>query len=111
MTTERDLFSQTPAVSDSSDTAGSGSRNLVMRSTTSLSVHPALTRLGLQPKQAYVLKLQSIGQSVFDQPLLITKKGIIIEGHARQQAAKELGLEKVPCIEVDLPLMTRSQGL
>lgn len=34
----------------------------------------------------------------FDVPLLVDKKNVIIKGHARYLAAKELGMEEIPCI-------------
>lgn len=45
---------------------------------------------------------QSIRQFGFDDPIGIWgKKNIIVEGHGRLIAAKELGYEKVPCIRLD----------
>ena len=45
---------------------------------------------------------QSIRQFGFDDPIGIWgKKNIIVEGHGRLAAAKELGYEKVPCIRLD----------
>lgn len=36
-------------------------------------------------------------------PILINPSGMILAGHGRFQAAKQLGLETVPCIEIDVP--------
>lgn len=45
---------------------------------------------------------QSILQDGFNDPIGIWgEKNIIVEGHGRQIAAKELGLDKVPCIRLD----------
>lgn len=38
----------------------------------------------------------------FDQPIVISTDGSVIKGHGRLLAAKKLGMEKVPCIVVDL---------
>lgn len=37
----------------------------------------------------------------FKVPIVIDKNGIIVAGHTRYKASKELGLEKVPCIIAD----------
>ncbi len=45
---------------------------------------------------------QSILTDGFNDPIGIWgDKNIIVEGHGRQIAAKELGIEKVPCIRLD----------
>jgi len=45
---------------------------------------------------------ESILQDGFNDPIGIWgEKNIIVEGHGRQIAAKELGLDKVPCIRLD----------
>jgi len=42
--------------------------------------------------------IESIKRVGFNVPLLIDKEHIIIKGHSRYNAAKELGLKQVPCI-------------
>ena len=44
---------------------------------------------------------QSIKSFGFRVPILIDRKGTIIAGHTRYEAAKRLGMDKVPCILVD----------
>jgi hypothetical protein len=44
---------------------------------------------------------QSIKEFGFRVPILIDGKGTIIAGHTRYEAAKRLGIDKVPCIRVD----------
>ena len=44
---------------------------------------------------------QSIKEFGFRVPILIDGKGTIIAGHTRYEAAKRLGMDKVPCIRVD----------
>jgi hypothetical protein len=44
----------------------------------------------------------SIAEFGFDQPIVIDKKGIIIKGHGRCQAAIKLKLESVPVVVADL---------
>lgn len=43
----------------------------------------------------------SIKEFGFKNPIIIDKDNVIIAGHTRLLAAKELGLEKVPCIMAD----------
>ena len=43
----------------------------------------------------------SIQEFGFKVPIVIDKDGIIVAGHTRYKAAKELGLEAVPCIVAD----------
>ena len=45
--------------------------------------------------------MHSIQQFGFKVPLVIDKDGTIVTGHTRLLAAKELGMEKVPCIVAD----------
>lgn len=49
----------------------------------------------------------SIQEFGFNQPIVVDKQGVIIVGHGRYEAAKKLGMEKVPVLEVDL---TREQA-
>ena len=43
----------------------------------------------------------SIKEFGFKQPIVIDKNGIIVVGHTRLEAAKQLGWEKVPCIRAN----------
>ena len=45
---------------------------------------------------------RSIQEFGFNQPLVIDKKNVLITGHARYRALKELGEKKAPCIIADL---------
>ncbi len=44
----------------------------------------------------------SIREFGFNQPIVIDKKGIIIVGHGRFEAAKKLGMTEVPVIQINL---------
>lgn len=44
---------------------------------------------------------ESIKQFGFKIPIVIDKNNVIVCGHTRYKASKELGLEKVPCIRAD----------
>lgn len=43
----------------------------------------------------------SIKEFGFKVPIIIDKNNVIVTGHTRYKASKELGLEKVPCIVAD----------
>ncbi|HAI19848.1 MAG TPA: hypothetical protein DCM10_18610, partial [Xanthomarina gelatinilytica] len=45
---------------------------------------------------------KSIKEFGFNQPIIVDKDNVIIAGHTRWKAAKELGLEKVPTVTVKL---------
>lgn len=51
--------------------------------------------------EAVFLVVESIKQFGFKNPIIIDKENNIVCGHTRYKAAKELKLEKVPCIVVD----------
>ena len=54
------------------------------------------------PKKQIEQVADSIKEFGFNQPIVVDKKGIIIVGHGRYEAAKLLGLRDVPVIEVEL---------
>ena len=54
------------------------------------------------PKKQVEQIAKSIKEFGFNQPIVIDKKGVIIVGHGRYEAAKLLGLSDVPVIEVEL---------
>ena len=53
-------------------------------------------------KQNITKVVNSIKEFGFQQPIVVDKKNIIIVGHSRYEAGKELGLDKVPVIIADL---------
>ncbi len=52
------------------------------------------------PKDQIVKIANSIKEFGFNQPLVVDKNNVLIVGHGRLQAAKELGLDSVPCLQV-----------
>lgn len=42
---------------------------------------------------------RAIQEFGFNQPIVIDRKGVIVKGHARLEAAKQLGMTEIPCIE------------
>ena len=50
---------------------------------------------------------ESINQFGFVQPIVVDKNNEIVIGHCRYEAAKKLGMKKVPCVSVES--LTESQ--
>lgn len=68
------------------------------RSTQSLNEYSGNSKIH---DKAQVKKLaDSIRQFGFNSPVLVDSDGTLIAGHGRLMAAKEVGLEEVPCIEL-----------
>jgi len=55
-------------------------------------------------KHNYEKVVSSIKEFGFNQPIVIDRKGVIIVGHSRYEAAKILKLKKVPCVISNLTL-------
>lgn len=45
---------------------------------------------------------KSIKEYGFNQPLVLDKNNVIIVGHARYKALRELGIEEIPCVVLDI---------
>ena len=52
-------------------------------------------------KKAVAAVAASIKEFGFKVPIVIDREGVIVAGHTRYKAAKQLGLESVPCITAD----------
>ena len=59
-------------------------------------------------KDQYTQLKDSLTRFGLVDPLIVNKhksrKNILVGGHQRLKIAKEMGMEKIPCVEVDLPL-------
>lgn len=53
-------------------------------------------------EEAAKMAAESIKQFGFNVPILLDRNNVIIAGHTRYKAAIDLGLEKAPCIILDL---------
>ncbi len=57
----------------------------------------------VHPKKQIQMIKKSIKEFGWTNPILISQNNLIIAGHARLEAAKQLGYKKVPTIFIDLP--------
>jgi ParB-like chromosome segregation protein Spo0J len=78
--------------------AGSGDLRIEYRSTDSLVPYERNARTHSEKQVARIAA--SIGEFGFTNPILLDGSRGIIAGHGRLLAAKRLGLEKVPCIDL-----------
>ena len=65
-------------------------------------IHPYEKNAKKHPKKQIEQVAASIKEFGFNQPIVVDKKGVIIVGHGRLEAAKLLGLKDVPTLTVDL---------
>lgn len=72
---------------------------VVYRPTSSLNPDPRNART--HPKRQIQQIVQSIREFGFTNPVLIDEAAVLIAGHGRLRAAKEIGLEKVPTIMLE----------
>ncbi len=63
--------------------------------------HPAYARLGLAPSTRSLSVLADCGDAVFQQPLVITRDRILVDGYARLSLGKQQGRKLVMCLEYD----------
>ena len=62
---------------------------LAMRSTDTLKPHPSLLKQNLWPSNAWLLALEKLDEAIFEQPLLITRENLIVDGYARWRIARQ----------------------
>lgn len=72
---------------------------IVYRATSSL--QPDARNARTHPKRQITQLVQSIRQFGFTNPVLVDEGGVLIAGHGRLRAAKELGLVQVPTITLE----------
>jgi ParB-like chromosome segregation protein Spo0J len=72
---------------------------IVYRATSSLQPDPRNART--HPKRQIAQLAQSIQQFGFTNPVLVDEAGVLIAGHGRLRAAKELDLAEVPTITLE----------
>lgn len=70
---------------------------LVIRATDTLKPHPSLLKQNLWPTNERLLKLAGYGNAIFEQPLLITHKNLIVDGYARWRIARHQQRDTMLC--------------
>jgi len=64
--------------------------------------HPSYARLGIKVPASRLNALLEMGEDAFLFPLIVTSKGIVIDGYARLEVARLRGRATVECIEYDI---------
>jgi len=64
--------------------------------------HPSYARLGIKVPASRLNALLEMGEDAFLFPLIVTSKGIVIDGHARLEIARLQGRATVECIEYNI---------
>ena len=71
--------------------------HMEMRRTDDLKPHPSLLKQGLSPTNERLLPLGKLGETIFEQPLLITLENLIVDGYARWRIARQRERDTVLC--------------
>jgi len=79
------------------DETGEAVPRMVMRRTDILKPHPSLLKQDLWPTHERLLKLAKCGNTIFEQPLLITHENLIVDGYARWRIARQKQRDTVLC--------------
>jgi len=64
--------------------------------------HPSYVRHRLSVSVSQLSALAALGSLAFREPIVVTRNGTIIDGHARFQLAQRQGRETLSCLEYDL---------
>jgi len=64
--------------------------------------HPSYARLSIKVPASRLNALLEMGEDAFLFPLIVTSKGIVIDGYARLEVARLRGRATVECIEYDI---------
>jgi ParB-like chromosome segregation protein Spo0J len=62
-----------------------------------LKPHPALVRMQMLPSPARLAELEGLGDRLFEEPIVITHEGFIVDGHARWRIARQRERETLVC--------------
>ena len=75
---------------------------LTTRRVEQLHPHPAYVRYGLAVPASRLSALADLGDLAFREPLVITRKGTILDGRARWELARLQGRVTLPCLQYQL---------
>lgn len=65
-------------------------------------MHPAYAELQLSVSPAQLAGIKRWGDLAIRDPLLVTREGVIIDGHARKAFADSLGVSTLACVEFNI---------
>jgi hypothetical protein len=77
-------------------------RQLVMRCLDELRLHPSYSKHRLTVSASKLSALTALDDQALEEPIVITRDGLIIEGYARVELARMRGRTTILCIESDL---------
>jgi hypothetical protein len=75
---------------------------LAVRSLDELRPHPSYARHQLSVSASHLSSLAALGRLAFREPIVITRKGIVVDGYARWELARRQGHQTILCLEYDL---------
>lgn len=75
---------------------------LVTLSVDQLRAHASYVKHQLSVSTAQLTALSALGDLAFEQPIVVTKAGILIDGYARWELARRQGRQSILCIEYEL---------
>src|SRR4051812_42606899 len=67
-----------------------------------LSPHPSYLKHQLSVSVAQLTALSALGDLAFEQPIIVTQAGIVIDGYARWELARKQGRQSILCLEYQL---------
>ncbi len=85
--------------------------HMEMRRTDDLKPHPSLLKQGLSPTNERLLALGKLGETIFEQPLLITQENLIVDGYARWRIARQRERDTVLCQVLQLTELEAMQRI
>jgi len=83
------------------DPSGVQCPRLVTRELHDLRPHPSYTKHRLSVLASRLAALAELGDLTFVQPILVSRKGIIVDGYARWELARRQGRATILCLEYD----------
>ncbi len=97
-----DRASDEPRLNGTEQRLGDKHGQIVTRTLDQLRPHPSYIRHQLTVPAYQLSALVSSGDLAFQDPLLITRDRLILDGYARWELARKQGRPTLPCIEYDL---------
>ena len=75
---------------------------LVTKPIDHLRPHPSYIKHHLAVSVSQLTSVSALGELAFQQPIMVTQSGIVIQGYDRWELARRLGRETIACLEYDL---------